>query len=185
MRILDHRYHRDRLRLGLALRFLQHRARTETISVWTGVTGDRVRKLYHSFLAPYGAPSRQRGKSPRQIAFFSKSPKRQQETAWLASLFTILGVIPPNSDALAIDSLPTLTRGTRICQAFELYSALTPSPEIPFEYAMFLASSLVLGRQLRLGACIDCGSLLVVDLNLIPAKRCHYCERAFKGLSIY
>jgi hypothetical protein len=46
MRISENRYERDRQRLELALRFLTHEARTQTIRVWTGLSDDRIRKLY-------------------------------------------------------------------------------------------------------------------------------------------
>jgi len=35
MRICDDRYRRERLALELALRFLRHEARTQTIRAWT------------------------------------------------------------------------------------------------------------------------------------------------------
>ena len=49
---------RDRLRLDLALRFMRHEARTHTIRKWTGLTDDRIRKLYRSYLddAPSQVP---------------------------------------------------------------------------------------------------------------------------------
>ena len=64
MRISDDRYSRDRLRLDLALRFIHHEARTHTIRAWTGLTDDRIRKLYRTYLYEAGgggviAPSRQ------------------------------------------------------------------------------------------------------------------------------
>ncbi len=46
MRISEDRYDRDRQRLELALRFLTHEARTQTIRHWTGLSDDRIRKLY-------------------------------------------------------------------------------------------------------------------------------------------
>jgi len=54
MRISDDRYSRDRQRLDLALRFIHHEARTRTIRVWTGLTDDRIRKLYRSYVAADG-----------------------------------------------------------------------------------------------------------------------------------
>ena len=66
MRISDDRYSRDRLRLDLALRFIHHEARTHTIRAWTGLTDDRIRKLYRTYLHEAdGAGGRA---SPRQIA---------------------------------------------------------------------------------------------------------------------
>ena len=54
MRISDDRYSRDRLRLDLALRFIHHEARTHTIRAWTGLTDDRIRKLYRTYLYEAG-----------------------------------------------------------------------------------------------------------------------------------
>src|SRR5258707_301542 len=70
MRVSDDRYSRDRLRLDLAVRFIEHEARTRTIRLWTGLTDDRIRKLYRSYLSE-GVPrrrARHRGKSPQQTA---------------------------------------------------------------------------------------------------------------------
>ena len=50
MRISDDRYTRDRLRFDLALRMIHHEARTCTIRTWTGLTDDRIRKLYRTYL---------------------------------------------------------------------------------------------------------------------------------------
>jgi hypothetical protein len=44
MRISEDRYSRERLSLDLALRFLRHEARTQTIRMWTGLSDDRIRK---------------------------------------------------------------------------------------------------------------------------------------------
>ena len=81
MRISDDRYSRDRLRFDIALRFIRHEARTHTIRAWTGLTDDRIRKLYRSYLAdPRSGPTRHRGKSPQQVAFFTRTPRlRAQE----------------------------------------------------------------------------------------------------------
>ena len=65
MRISDDRYNRDRLRLDLALRFMRHEARTHTIRKWTGLTDDRIRKLYRSYFSIAQPVPRHRGKSPR------------------------------------------------------------------------------------------------------------------------
>ena len=45
MRISDDRYSRERARMELALRFLRHEARTQTIRAWTGLSDDRIRKV--------------------------------------------------------------------------------------------------------------------------------------------
>ena len=105
MRICDDRYSRERARLELALRFLRHEARTQTIRAWTGLSDDRIRKLYRSYVSDCVRDlPRHRGKSPHQIAYFSRSLRLQEETALLASMLTLLGVVqavPPPRPALA------------------------------------------------------------------------------------
>jgi hypothetical protein len=49
MRITDCRYDRDRLRLEVACRLIAHEARTQTIRHCTGLSGDRIRKLYRHY----------------------------------------------------------------------------------------------------------------------------------------
>ena len=71
MRISDDRYSRDRLRFDLALRFMRHEARTHTIRKWTGLTDDRIRKLYRSYLVHL----------PSQVARHRGNPRRQQPPA--------------------------------------------------------------------------------------------------------
>ena len=51
MRISDDRYTHERQRLDCALRFLRLEARTQTIRVWTGLTDDRIRNLYRSYIS--------------------------------------------------------------------------------------------------------------------------------------
>src|SRR5262245_15699493 len=176
MRISDDRYSRDRLRLDLALRFMRHEARTHTIRKWTGLTDDRIRKLYRSYLidAPRHVP-RHRGKSPQQAAFFTKSPRMQQETAALASLFCLLGVMPTTLIVDAVNPLPGVARGERLCQAFEAYRTVLPTPQITFEHAVLLINTLARGEELRLGGCAECGGLMVVDGCGLRTSRCLHC----------
>src|SRR5438128_11061512 len=94
MRISDDRYSRERLCLDLALRFLSHEARTQTIRTWTGLTDDRIRNLYRSYMSRGGRfVPRHRGKSPHQIAYFTRSVRIPWETAQLASLLSLVNVV--------------------------------------------------------------------------------------------
>ena len=99
MRISDDRYSRDRLRLDLALRFIHHEARTHTIRAWTGLTDDRIRKLYRTYLheADGAGVARHRGKSPRQAAFFTRSLRMRREAAVFASVSSLFGLITPQA----------------------------------------------------------------------------------------
>ena len=95
MRISDDRYSRERARMELALRFLRHEARTQTIRAWTGLSDDRIRKLYRSYMSHARRElTRHRGKSPHQIAYFTRSLRLQEETAVLASVLSLLGLVP-------------------------------------------------------------------------------------------
>ena len=176
MRISDDRYRRERWALELALRFLRHEARTQTIRAWTGLSDDRIRKLYRSYMshARRYLP-RHRGKSPHQIAYFTRSLRMQEETAVLASVLSLLGVVPASPGAATPVVVPGLGRGELLCQAFEAYRLLLPAAQISFEHAVFLVTVLTRGDQLRLGGCSDCGGLLVTERFPLRDRRCHQC----------
>jgi hypothetical protein len=184
MRICDDRYSRERARMELALRFLRHEARTQTIRAWTGLSDDRIRKLYRSYMSHARRHLRRhRGKSPHQVAYFTRSLRLQQESALLASVLALLGVVPTAAaatpaDAASAAALPGLGRGELLCQAFEAFRALLPSAQISFEHAVFLATALARGDQLRLGGCSECGCLLVTERFPLRTARCHHCSGA-------
>ena len=176
MRISDDRYSRERLCLDLALRFLRHEARTQTIRTWTGLTDDRIRNLYRSYMSrgAHFVP-RHRGKSPHQVAYFTRSLRVQWETAQLASLLSLLAVVPAQPSLEMAGSLPSVARGEKLCYAFETYQTTIPSSQISFEHAVFLAVALARGDQLRLGCCRECSGLLVIERFPLREKRCQYC----------
>jgi hypothetical protein len=195
MRISDDRYSRERLRMELALRFLKHEARTQTIRAWTGLSDDRIRKLYRSYLSQSRRYlPRHRGKSPQQVSYFTRSQRLQHETAVLASVLSLLGVLPAAAAAAGASGVagagaaagagslgtgaplpPPLARGEQLCQAFEAYRMLLPSAQITFEHAVFLATALTRGDQLRLAGCSGCGSLMVAERFALRSQRCHHC----------
>jgi hypothetical protein len=190
MRISDDRYSGERLRMELALRFLRHEARTQTIRIWTGLSDDRIRKLYRSYLSQARRHlPRHRGKSPHQVGYFTRSQRLQHESAVLASMLSLLGALPGNATAAGGAPahggagsngsggplLPALARGEQLCQAFEAYRMLLPSAQITFEHAVFLATALTRGDQLRLSGCSSCGSLMVTERFTLRPQRCHHC----------
>jgi hypothetical protein len=194
MRICDDRYSRERARMELALRFLRHEARTQTIRAWTGLSDDRIRKLYRSYMSHVRRElPRHRGKSPHQVAYFTRSLRLQEESALLASMLSLLGVLPaPAHDAGAVaraaaaaacapgsaaGALPLagVRRGELLCQAFEAFRLLLPAAQISFEHAVFLVSALARGDQLRLGDCGACGSLMVTERFPLRLARCAHC----------
>jgi hypothetical protein len=176
MRIYEDRYTRERLRFHVALRFIRLEARTQTIRHWTGLTDDRIRKLYRSYLAHCGRPlTRHRGKSPQRPAYFTRSIRVRQESAVLASLYHLLGALPPQPAAGPARQLTGLQRGELLCQAYEGYRALITSPLITFEHAVFLLSALWSGEELVLSLCCDCNALLVADRWALCVPRCSVC----------
>lgn len=183
MRIHESRYNRDRQRYDLALRFIQHEARTRTIRTWTGLTDDRIRKLYRACLidGDDAAPVRHRGKSPQQTGYFVRSPEMRQETALLASVCYQLGVVPLNQVADASRAVPGMQRGEALCAAFEIYRRLLPASRITFEHAVFLVMALARGDELRATPCTDCTGLIVIDRYSPAMRRCLACEHSSQG----
>jgi hypothetical protein len=177
MRITDDRYHRERLRMELALRFLRHEARTQTIRSWTGLSDDRIRKLYRSYLDDArGELPRHRGKSPHQVAYFTRSVRLQEETLALATPLWLLGVVATASAPQTPGSLAALARGAMLCEAFDSYRMARPAAQISFEHAVFLVSALSSGEQLRIGWCSGCGGIMVTEPFSLRVSRCHHCS---------
>jgi len=181
MRISDDRYSRDRLRLDLALRFIHHEARTHTIRAWTGLTDDRIRKLYRTYLheADGAKVARHRGKSPRQASFFTRSLRMRREAAVFASVSSLFGLIAPQAvdvEKQAREHSPTVARGALLCEAFEAHRALMGESQISFEHAVFLLDALVAGDELRVTYCRDCTGVLVTDRLALRTPVCNECS---------
>ena len=177
MRISDDGYDRERSSLDLALKFLRYEACTQTIRTWTGLSDDRIRNLYRSYMSR-GANfvPRHRGKSPHQVTYFTRSHRIQWETAQLASLLSLFSVVPPRPSAELATALPTVARGEKLCFAFETYVAAVGATQISFEHTVFLATSLARGDQLKLSGCRECGGLVVVERFPVKARQCQYCS---------
>jgi hypothetical protein len=180
MRISERRYEKEQQQHAIALRFLAYEARTQTIRTWTGLSDARIRNLYNTYFVAAGSPAvRHRGKSPYQAGFFYRTAKVRQEAVWLASLFILVGLIKIDAGSLVErrEWMPDLHRAELLCQAFDTYVAMVPSAHISFEHAIFLAKMLNRGEHLRLGACPDCGSVLIKDPLSIREARCSQCSR--------
>jgi len=180
MRVSDDRYSRDRSRFDVALQFIRHEARTHTIRLWTGLSDDRIRKLYRSYLRESRdsrvAPLvRHRGKSPQRTGFFMRSHRAREESALLASLCCLAGALPSEPSPELLGTLPSLGRGELLCHAFAVYRSLVPESMITFEHAVFLLTALVRGDELVLSACRDCAAVLITDRWSLRAPRCCVC----------
>lgn len=176
MRITDDRYTRDRLRLDLALRLIRHEARTRTIRSWTGLTDDRIRKLYRSYVADGSRHEirRHRGKSPRQSAFFMRNAIVRREAAGLATLLCVLGLLRRDGRVPA-GPVEWLHWGECFCEAYETFLTLNEQPQISFEHACHLLRALEKQNEICLEDCEGCGSLLVVLRYAERPKVCEFC----------
>ena len=64
MRLTDDRYAGEKSQFELALRMIRHEARTRTIKACTGLSDDRIRKLYSTYFVGRTDVKRRRGGSP-------------------------------------------------------------------------------------------------------------------------
>ncbi len=180
MRLTDNRYSSERSQFELALRMINHEARTRTIRDCTGLSDDRIRKLYSTYFRNTGLETvkRRRGKSPRQITLFVKTPLNQLEATTLIALFC-------TSLLLRIDSAnkvhtcwprPDVEYGHRVCRAFETYVLIHPSPKISFEWAWNLLQNISRNDELYLAVCAECQTRYVQDSYALDPRRCPSCE---------
>lgn len=179
MRVSDDRYTRDRQRLDLALRLISHEARTFTIRQWTGLSDDRIRKLYRSYVLDNDAAcvARHRGKSPRQAAFFFRNPEVNFQSTQLASLYVMYGLLQgTNSRLESRYRLGSLESGTLLCQAFEAYLELHMPAQISFEHAWFLLLALSRRDEVGFSRCEMCGAMRLRDLLARHRLACATCS---------
>jgi hypothetical protein len=186
MRVSDDRYTRDRQRLDLALRLIRHEARTFTIRQWTGLSDDRVRKLYRSYVQDHGERSvfRHRGKSPRQAAFFFRSVELNFQAAQLASLFVMYGLMRGTSSRLEPRfRVGSLESGALLCRAYEAYLELHAPASISFEHAWFLLMALARQDEVGVARCGVCGGMRLRDLMAKRRLACGTCGPGAEALN--
>ena len=179
MRITDDRYTRDRLRLDLALRLIRHEARTCTIRDWTGLSDDRIRKLYKSYVEHAGKHRirRHRGKAPRQAAYFLRNAELRLQAASLASFMCQLGLLQETEEGPP-GGLGQLRWAETFCQAYEAFLHQHQRPQIGFEHACYLRRALGRQRDLCIDDCAECGALIVVSAFATRAAACCFCGTA-------
>jgi hypothetical protein len=181
MRITDDRYTQDRLRLDLAIRMIRHEARTGTIRRWTGLTDDRIRKLFRTYVEREATTpvKRHRGSAPRQVRYFLRNPETRRQAAQLAGLYTQLGLLAtPAPDRRASAGQPprSVQSGELFCCIFETYQSFERPGRISFEHAYYLLHALRRRAELRVGECPTCQALVLVDALKLKRRRCTFCE---------
>jgi Flagellar transcriptional activator (FlhC) len=178
MRVSDDRYTRDRQRLDLGLRLIRHEARTFTIRQWTGLSDDRIRKLYRSYVMGHDAHQvlRHRGKSPRQAGFFFRNAELNFQAAQLTSLYVMYGLL--GGSAAGLESryrVGSLESGALLCQAYEAYLELHVPAGISFEHAWFLLFALGRREEVGIARCETCGGVRLRDLLAKHNLACGNC----------
>ena len=179
MRLTDDRYAAERSQFELALRMIRHEARTRTIRECTGLSDDRIRKLYGTYFRNSGLTSvrRRRGKSPQQITRFVKNADHQLQSTTLVALYAtgLLLRIDTGNCVHPCWPRPNVEFGHRLCRAFETYLMLHERPLLSFEWAWTLLHS-ICGEELVLGICTHCNARYVQDAYALDLKTCPCCE---------
>ena len=181
MRISDSRYARERHQFELAMRMIAYEARTCTIRTCTGLSDDRIRKIYTTYFKghPQLTVRRQRGKPPTRISIYVKNHRHQSESTTLALLFCDAGLIAHRLDkpARILIDKQTVQYGQRVCLAYDVYCLLHPERSICFERAWFLLDALVIGDELQFTSCEKCQSMFIHDALSLGRRLCPGCQR--------
>lgn len=174
MRISEDRYTRDLRRLHLARRFIQHEVRTGWICAWTGLSGSRVRNLFHSYLKG----SRRRRGRPRGSKFaFLTSPDLRDEASAACGLASVMGVVGHDAQpAQRGRGSYSLECGERLCDAFELYREVIPDGRLTLDQLMLLIKMLTREDELAIGHCVECHGSLIVDRLGTARRLCLACK---------
>jgi hypothetical protein len=180
MRFTDDRYSGERSQFELALRMIRHEARTRTIRECTGLSDDRIRKLYTTYFQNSGTSGikRRRGKSPRQITRFVKNSQNQIQATTLVALF-VAGLLVRIDQDDAVHPCwprPDVEFGHRLCRAYETYLLLHQEPQLSFEWAWNLLQCISHNDELYLASCKRCAALYVQDAYALDRRICPACE---------
>ncbi len=182
MRLTDNRYANEKQQFELALRMIGHEARTRTIKECTGLSDDRIRKVYATYFRDGGADTikRRRGKSPQQIALFVKCPQNQLEATTLIALYcaSLLLRVDAANQVHNCWPRPDVEYGHRVCRAFETYTLLHPDAILSFEWAWNLLHSICRNDELFLACCKSCKARYVQDAYALDSRICPSCEMA-------
>lgn len=180
MRLTDNRYASERSQFELALRMIHHEARTRTIKECTGLSDDRIRKIYATYFRDTGNSrvKRRRGKSPQQVGPFIKHPLNRLEATTLIALFcaSLLLRIDATNRVHACWPRPDVEYGHRVCRAFETYLLLHPRPKLNFEWAWSLLQNISKNDELLLATCTACRTRYVQDAYALDHRICPGCE---------
>ena len=180
MRLTDNRYAGERSQFELALRMIRHEARTRTIRECTGLSDDRIRKVFSTYFRNSGHTDvkRRRGKSPRQVQRYVKNPASQLQATTLVALFCagLLVRIDEDNQVHACWPRPNVEFGHRLCRAYETYLLLHDDAKLNFEWAWNLFHCISYNDELYLASCGRCDARYVQDAYALDTRICPTCE---------
>ena len=179
MRLTDDRYSGEKSQFELAIRMIRHEARTGTIRTCTGLSDDRIRKVYSTYFrnAEDAGVKRLRGKSPRQVQRFVRNPASQLQATTLVALFCagFLIRIDTSGKVRSCWPRPNVEFGHRLCRAYETYLVLHEHPQLNFEWAWNLLQCISWNDELYLASCDGCGLRYVQDAYALDDATCPTC----------
>jgi hypothetical protein len=176
MRITDDRYRGERAKFELAMRMIGHEARTGTIRYWTGLSDDRIRKLYTTYFkfATGMRVRRRRGRSPTQIAPLVCNTTKALETGAFANILIANGLVS-TSEPPGPKLRGNVDLGHRFCECYETHRLLIPNATLSFEWGWNLLLSVRRADELSIARCERCSLGYVVDLLALPRASCPAC----------
>lgn len=173
-------YAQERSRLELALRLISVEARTRTIRQCTGLSDDRIRKIYNRYFRDRNGMTvrRRRGKSPCRAGHFTRNPLQQLEATSLFYLLCATGLmrISDGGQAIALWTKPDIEYGERLCRAFDSYRIMHPKARYNFEWTWALLTAMSRKDTLGLANCRKCQVRYVHDQYAINFHCCPGCE---------
>lgn len=174
----ENRYSRQLRRYAFALRLIRHNARTQTILAWSGLSTYRIRTLYRANGQDQTDPGRRRlrGRAPYQLQFFWRSPKRAVEAATLGGIARLLDVIPAHPVQKSPLNARSVQQGEGVCKAYEIWHAFVPDSDISIDHAFLLMTALARGEEVRLGHCLHCNGLILIDCLQPGIPTCVDCN---------
>jgi hypothetical protein len=159
---------------------IRHEARTRTIRECTGLSDDRIRKVFSTYFRNSGDTDvkRRRGKSPRQVQRYVKNPASQLQATTLVALFCagLLVRIDEDDQVHACWPRPNVEFGHRLCRAYETYLLLHDDAKLNFEWAWNLFHCISYNDELYLATCKLCDARYVQDAYALDKQTCPTCE---------
>jgi hypothetical protein len=156
---------------------IEHGARTQTIAAWTGLPKQRIRALNNPHLLPDrdALPPRHRGPSPTQVKYLLRTARLRGEAAALTGLCHQFQLLPQQPLRHPGREWPSVARGERLCDAYEMYRQLVPTSALSLDHLVVLVFALSTAQELAVACCTGCGSAIVGERFEPRRLLCQHC----------